>query len=203
MRLSHTSGILLLSTNPPTLHSLLTISVSSSANSPFRKSSIKYKISPNKVNFLLSFYFYFNFLFTCHLTRTTNISLLIISEATLNSPFKNGNRGIKRELSPIPQSLSNSETFLSMSHFKLWHILFLLASEGSNREITKTTTPFPHFCLKKSELYNVHNVHSSGCMCWAIYQPTKYDLFLLYGPFNTKKNIGIASPGLSRESSGF
>lgn len=35
----------------------------------------------------------------------------------------------------------------------------------------------------------MHNVHSSGWVCWAIYQATKYDLFLLYDPFNTHKKI--------------
>ena len=64
-----------------------------------------------------------------------------------------------------------------------------------NREITKTTTPLSHFCLEKKEkLCNVHNVHSSGCACWAIYQPTKYDLLLLYGPFNTKKILALLLP---------
>ena len=40
----------------------------------------------------------------------------------------------------------------------------------------------------------MQNVHSSGCVCWAIYQPTKYDLFLLYGPFNTQKILALLLP---------
>lgn len=30
----------------------------------------------------------------------------------------------------------------------------------------------------------MHKFPTFGCMCWTIHQPTMYDMFLLYGPFN-------------------
>lgn len=143
-RLSYATSILLLPTNFPILHSLLTIRVSSSANGTFPKSSIKCKINPSKVNFQLLFLLQFSF----HVFKRVHQSF---ASNNFWSHFQffilKRKLGKKSKLSSIPRYLSYSKLFLSMSHCKFWHTLFILATSPSeeSEQRNKTHNSSPQF----------------------------------------------------------